>query len=144
MNSEPREYAGFLKKCMVWFGYICYTYTTGLSALPDIYTCALGPTTLGLCIYQAKHKCLWHKCYVPHCLYRLIARQYKLENWIYYIDSLGKFDYGPAHASSNHCYTYVCQQKLANLMEIVESSYKWLIKQLFRGYCIISQSLLNI
>ena len=39
------------------------------------------------------------------------------------IDRLGKFDYGPAHASKNHRYTYVCQQKWANPME---SSYKQL------------------
>ena len=40
---------------------------------------------------------------------------------MYYIDCLGKFDYGPAHASRNHRYTYVCEQKRANP---VESSYK--------------------
>jgi len=40
------------------------------------------------------------------------------------MDRLGKFDYCPAHASRNHCYTYVCQQKRANPMESVESSYK--------------------
>ena len=75
-------------------------------------------------IYQAKHECLWYKCYVPHCPCRLIARQYEVETRIYYIDRLGKFDYGPAHASRNHRYTYVCQQKRANPMESVESSYK--------------------
>jgi len=52
------------------------------------------------------------------------SRQYELENWIYYIDSLVKFDHGPAHASSNHRYTYICQQKRVNPMEIAESSYK--------------------
>ena len=31
---------------------------------------------------------------------------------------------GPAHASRNHHYTYVCQQKRVNPMESVESSYK--------------------
>ena len=40
------------------------------------------------------------------------------------MDSLWKFDYGPAHASKNYRYTYVCQQKRVNPMEIVESSYK--------------------
>ena len=43
---------------------------------------------------QAKHECLWYKCYVPHCLCRLIASQYKLENWISYIDSLGNLIMG--------------------------------------------------
>ena len=75
-------------------------------------------------IYQAKHECLCYKCYVPHCPCRLIARQYEVEIRIYYIDCLEKFDYGPAHASRNHRYTYVCQQKQANPMESVESSYK--------------------
>ena len=84
-----------------------------------------GPQARGrVRIYQAKHECLWYKCYVPHCPCRLIARQYEVETRIYYIDSLGKFDYGPAHASRNHRYTYVCQQKRANSMESVESSYK--------------------
>jgi len=36
------------------------------------------------------------------------------------MDGLEKFDYGPAHESSNHRYTYVCQQKRVNPMEIVE------------------------
>ena len=49
---------------------------------------------------------------------------YEVETKIYYIDRLGKFDYGPAHASRNDRYTYVCQQKRANPMECVESSYK--------------------
>ena len=80
---------------------ICYTYTTGLSALPNIYTAAFGLVH----IYQAKHECLWYKCYVPHCLCRLIACQYEVEIWIYYIEHLEKFNYGPAHASSNHRYT---------------------------------------
>ena len=40
------------------------------------------------------------------------------------MDRLGKFDYGSAHASRNHRYTYVCQQKRANLIESVESSCK--------------------
>jgi len=55
-----------------------------------------------LCVHidQAKHDCLWYKCYVQHCPCRLIAHQYELEHWVYYIDSLGKFDYGPAYASS--------------------------------------------
>ena len=74
--------------------------------------------------YQAKHECLWYKRYVPHYSCRLIARQYEVEIRIYYIDRLRKFDYGPAHASRNHRYTYVCQQKRANPMESVESSYK--------------------
>ena len=38
------------------------TYTTGLSALPNIYARALGPAALGLVrICQAKHECLWYK-----------------------------------------------------------------------------------
>ena len=94
---------------------VCYTYTTGSSALPDIYVVR---------IYQAKHSSLWYKCYVPHCPCRLIARQYEVETRIYYIDRLGKFDYGPAHANRNHCYTYVCQQKRANPTESAENSYK--------------------
>ena len=65
-----------------------------------------------------------YKCYVPHCPCRLIARQYEAKTRIYYIDRLGKFDYGPAHASRNHRYAYVRQQKRANPMESVESSYK--------------------
>jgi len=73
-------------------------------------------------IYQAKHECLWYKCYVPHCPCRLIARQYEVKTRIYSIDCLGKFDYGPAHATRNHRYTYICQQKRANPMESVESS----------------------
>ena len=101
---------------------LSYTYTTGSSALPYIYAQARGHVR----VYQAKHECLRYKCYVPHCPCRLIARQYELENCIYYIDSLGKFDYGPAHASSSHRYTYVCLQKWANPMEITESSYKQL------------------
>ena len=65
--------------------------------------------------------CLWYKCYVPHYPCRLIARQYKVEIRIYYIDHLGKFDYGPAHASRNHRYTYVCQQiYLFNIAEPVQ------------------------
>ena len=73
---------------------------------------------------RAAHECLWYKCCVPRCPCRLIARQYGVETRIYYIDPLGKFDYGPAHASRNHRYTYVCQQKRANPMGSVESSYK--------------------
>jgi len=69
-------------------------------------------------IPQARVLCLWYKCYVPHYPCRLIACQYKAEIRIYYIDCLGKFDYGPAHASRNHRYT-----KWANPME---SSYKQL------------------
>jgi len=94
--------------------------------LPDIYAQAREPQVRGhLCIYQAKHECLWYKCYVPpHHPCRLIARQYEVEIRIYYIDCLGKFDCGPAHASRNHRYTYVCQQKWVNPMVIVESSYK--------------------
>ena len=53
-----------------------------------------------------------------------MARQYEVETRIYYTDRLGKFDYGPADASRNHHYTYVCQQKRANPMKSVESSYK--------------------
>ena len=108
--------------------------------MPDIYACALGPAalrlvriyTLGLVrIYTSA--CVPHasairvpvcKCYVPHCPCRLIARQYEVETRIYYIDCLGKFNYGLVHASRNHHYTYVCQQKRANPMESVESSYK--------------------
>ena len=37
--------------------------------------------------------------YVPRYPCRLIAHQYEVEIWIYYIDRLGKFDYGPAHTS---------------------------------------------
>ena len=96
--------------------FICYTYTTGSSAA------ALGLVR----IYQAKHECLWYKCYVPHCPCRLIARQFEVEIRIYCIDRLGKFDSGPAHASRNHRYTYICQQKRANPMESVESTYKGL------------------
>ena len=99
---------------------ISYTYTTGSSALPDIYAHALRPMALGLvCIYQAKYECLWYKYYVPHYPCRLIACQYETEIRIYYIDRLGKFDYGPAHESRNHRYTYVCPQKRANPMESV-------------------------
>ena len=47
-------------------------------------------------VYQAKHECLWYKCYVPHYPCRLIACQYEAEIRIYYIDRLGKFDYGLA------------------------------------------------
>ena len=81
---------------------------------------------LGLCmyiyiyIYQAKHLSLWYKCYVPHCLCRLIARQYELEQWIYYIDSLGNFNYGSAHVSSNHVLLTFVNKKWANPMEIME------------------------
>ena len=89
---------------------LLYTYTTGSSALPDIYAQARGQQARGLVrIYQARHKYLWYKCYVPHYPCRLIARQYDMEIRIYHIDCLGKFDYGPAHASRNHRYTYVCQ-----------------------------------
>ena len=64
----------------------------------------------GTCVYiRQKHECLWYKYYVPHCLCRLIARrewlitsQYKLEHLTSYIHSWKKFDYGPAHAGSNH------------------------------------------
>ena len=79
------------------------------------YICT-SPRPRRMHIYQARHKCLWYKCYVPHCPCRLIACQYEVETRIYYIDRLGKFNYGPAH-------TYVCQQKWANPMEGVESSY---------------------
>ena len=51
--------------------------------------------------YQAKHKCLWYKCYVPHCLCKLIAHQYESTHCINYIDSKETFDYWPAHESSN-------------------------------------------
>jgi len=102
--------------------------------VPSYKTCVIViPQARVLCvalglvrIYQAKHECLWYKCYVPHCPCRLIACQYEVEIWIYYIDCLEKFDYGPAHSGSNHRFTYVCQQKRANSMEIVESSYKQL------------------
>ena len=79
-----------------------------------------------VCIYQAKHECLRYKCYVPHYPWGLIACQYEVEIRIYHIDRLGKFDYGPAHVSMNHRYTYVCQQKRANPIQSVESSYKQL------------------
>jgi len=75
--------------------------------------------------------------YVPHCPCRLIARQYELKTSIYYIDCLGKFDYGPAHASRNHQYTYVCQQKRVNPMESMESSYK-LLNSSFEIYALWS------
>ena len=118
--------------------YICYTYTTGSSALLDIYAQAWGRVRT----YQTKHECLWYKCYIPHCPCGLIACQYKLVNWIYYKDSLRKFDYGPAHASSNHRYAYVVNKN----GWILWKSWKVLIsiKQLFCDYCIISQSLLGI
>ena len=80
---------------------VCFTYTTGSSALPDIYAQAWRLQARGrVCIYQAKHECLWYKCYVPHYLCRLIAHQYEVEIRIYYIDHLRKFDYGPAHVSN--------------------------------------------
>ena len=41
-------------------------------------------------------------------------------------------------------YLRLSTKKWANSMEIEKSSYKWLIKQLFHGHCIVSQSLLNI
>jgi len=76
-------------------------------------------------IRQSMSACgIRYKCYVPHYPCRLIAHQYEVEIRIYYIDRLGKFDYGPAHASRNHCYTYVCQLKWENPMESMESSYK--------------------
>ena len=68
----------------------------------------------------------WYNYNVSHCPCRLIARQYEVEIRVYYIDHLGKFDYGPAHANRNHRYTYVSQQKRANPMESVESSYNQL------------------
>ena len=38
-----------------------YSYTTGTSALPDIYARAQGPQTRGqVRIYQAKHSCPWY------------------------------------------------------------------------------------
>ena len=84
--------------------YMLYLYHR-LECLHDIYACALGPAALRLVrIYQAKHECLWYKCYAPRCPCRLIARQNEVETRIYYIDRLGKFDYGPAHASRNHRY----------------------------------------
>ena len=70
-----------------------------------------------VCIYRAKHEYLWYKHYVPHCLRRLKARQYEVEIWIYYLDCLVKFDYQP---SSKYRYTYVCQQKWENPMQIAE------------------------
>ena len=75
-----------------WYIYICvcYTYTSGLSTLPDVYAQVRGPQAQRcMRIYQTKHKCLWYKCYVLHCLCRVIAGQYELKDWIYYIDSLG-------------------------------------------------------
>ena len=66
------DYLGQISTFWNFCSNICYTYTTGSSALPER-------------IYQAKHECLWYKCYVPHCLCRLIARQYEVETKIYYI-----------------------------------------------------------
>ena len=93
-----------------------------------IYTHApSGLRPSGLCVYirQSMSACGISAMY-PHCPCKLTALQYEVETRIYYIDRLGKFDYGPAHASRNHRYTYVCQQKRANPMESVESSYKQL------------------
>jgi len=89
---------------------------------PDIYAQARGPQPEGACVYirQSTSACGISIMY----LCRLIACQYEVETRIYYIDRLGTFDYGPAHASTNHHYTCVCQQKWANPMESVESSYK--------------------
>ena len=75
-------------------------------------------------IYQAKHECLWYKCYVSHCLCSLKAhcrctRPYELEHWISSIDRLRKFDYGQLHAGSN----YALYQLFSNPMEIT-GSYK--------------------
>ena len=65
-------------------------WSTGLSALPAIYTRALRLVR----IYQAKHLSLWYKCYVPHYPCRLIAHQYEVETRIYYIDCLGNLIMG--------------------------------------------------
>ena len=80
---------------------ICYTYTTGSSALPDIYAQARGPQARGrVRTYQAKHECLWYKCYVPHCPCRLIARQYEAKTRIY-----------RGFARVTHYDTTLCHQK---------------------------------
>ena len=106
--------------------YICYTYTTGSRALPDIYARALGPAALGLvCIYQAKHECLWYKYYVPHYPCRLIACQYEVEVRIYYIDCLGKIRLWACTCKQEPpLYLRLSTKKWANPMESVESSYK--------------------
>ena len=84
----------------------------------------LIPQALVLCLIYT-HAPSGCKCYVPHCPCRLIARQYEVGIRIYYKDHLGKFDYGPPDESKNHRFT-VCQQKRANAMESMESSYKQL------------------
>ena len=108
----------------LWLKIFKFIFVVCLNMLYFYHRLECGPRACVYIPYQAKHKCQWYKCYVPHCLCRLIARQYELENWIYYIDSLGKFNYGPAHASSNHHYAYICQQKWVNPMKITESYYK--------------------
>ena len=50
---------------------------------------ALSIENIGKSYLYHRLECPWYKCYVPHCPYRLIVRQYKVENWIYYIDSHG-------------------------------------------------------
>ena len=62
-----------------------------------VYQTLFSPT------HTQKKKAVWPcETNVPHCLCRLIACQYELEHWICYIDRLGKFNYGPAHASGIH------------------------------------------
>ena len=105
-------------------------------AIVQCYTLILPRIEIYLVlIWQARVLCLWYKCYVPHCLCRLIAHSrwpitshYKLQlgNWIYYIDSLDEFNYGPAHANSNHVIPmFVNKNRRILSMEIAESSYKW-------------------
>jgi len=74
-----------------------------MSALPEIYAQgqgAAGPTYIsGKAIVPAGYK-----QYIPLCLCRLISppqvanhsSQHKEKRWTYYINSIGKFDYGPA------------------------------------------------
>ena len=70
LSSQHILALGLFASCVYYYSTaICYTYTTGSSALPDIYAQALGRVR----IYQAKHECLWYKCYVPHCPCRLIV-----------------------------------------------------------------------
>jgi len=97
-----------------------------------------------VCIYQENHECLWYQCYLPHCQCRLIAYQYELEHWISYLDSLRKFDYGPAHASSNHVIPTFAHKNGRILWKSFKVVAEIVIKQLFHGHCIVLQSLLNI
>ena len=87
------------------WSHLCYTYTTGLSALPDIYA-------------QAQER--------MHMLCTTLPMQADSQpirggNQDLLYRPFRKFDYGPAHASRNHHCTYICQQKRVNP---VESFYK--------------------